>query len=139
MQLTKYTELSLRVMMYLAINQHKLSTIQEVSEIYHISKNHLVKVVNQLAVLGYIESIQGRGGGIRLAVDAEEIGVGDVVRAMESTLDIVNCDNGSCPLLPACLLKSALNEAVQAFLKSLDQYTVQDLIRNKPQLLKLIS
>ncbi len=138
MQLTKHTDLSLRVMMHLAINTSELSTIKDISEKYNISKNHLMKVVNKLASLGYIESTQGRGGGISLAVMPEEIVVGDIVRAMEVTLDIIDCSGSQCPLLPACLLKGVLNEATTAFLKVLDQYTIADLVRNKPQLLKLV-
>lgn len=139
MQLTKYTDLSLRVMMYLAINDNEIATIKDIAERYNVSRNHLVKVVHQLATLGFIHSTQGRGGGIVLAAPAAEIIVGDVVRAMEPTLDIIDCEKASCPLLPACLLRGVVSEAANAFLKSLDQYSIADLVRNKPQLLKLIA
>jgi len=138
MQLTKYTDISLRVMMHLAIIGDELSTINEVSELYNVSKNHLMKVVNKLATLGYVKSAQGRGGGISLAVSAKEIGVGDIVRAMESSLNVIDCEKAKCPIRSACFLKRVLTEASSVFLKSLDQYTIADLVRNKPQLEKII-
>lgn len=138
MQLTKHTDLSLRVLMYLAITDDELSTIKEISERYCVSRNHLMKVVNRLATLGYIKSSQGRGGGIALALPAEEIAVGDIVRAMEQTLNMIDCEGTGCPLTPACLLKGVLNEAATAFLKSLDGYSIADLVKNRPQLIRLI-
>ncbi|MGS2724153.1 Rrf2 family transcriptional regulator [Porticoccus sp. GXU_MW_L64] len=138
MQLTKYTDLSLRVIMYLALHDNKRDTIKRIAERYQVSRNHLVKVVHQLATLGFIDSTQGRGGGIALAEAPENIIVGDVVRAMEQSLDIIDCEKETCPLRPACLLKGVLNEASHAFLKSLDQYSIADLVRNRPQLLRLI-
>jgi len=138
MQLTRYTDLSLRVLMHLAINDDKLDTIKNIAEQYQVSRNHLMKVVHQLAILGYINSSAGRGGGISLAARPEEIIVGDVVRAMEPSFDIIDCEKAMCPIRSACLLKGIVNEAGSAFLKSLDQYSIADLVRNKPQLLKLI-
>ena len=138
MQLTKYTDLSLRVMMHLAVKGGESSTIREIAEIYKVSRNHLVKVVHNLATMGYIHSTQGRGGGITLAVDSSEIVVGDIVRAVEPSLCLIDCEKQECPLNSACLLKEALDQAIAAFLKTLDGYTVQDLVRNKVQLLRLI-
>ena len=138
MQLTKHTDLSLRVLMYLSINGESLATIKDISASYKVSRNHMMKVVNRLVTLGYIKSTQGRGGGISLAMPASDIGVGDIVRAMEPSLDLIDCAGDGCPLTPACLLKGALNEAMKAFVKSLDNYSVADLVRNSPQLIKLI-
>lgn len=138
MQLTKHTDLAVRVLMYLAITDEELATIKDISERYHVSRNHMMKVVHKLATLGYINSTQGRGGGISLAAPAEEIGVGDIVRAMEPTLQMIDCKGSNCPLTPACLLKGVFSEATAEFLKSLDNYTVADLVRNRPQLLRLI-
>lgn len=139
MQLTKHTDLSLRVLMHLSINNGELCTIKDISESYNISRNHLMKVVNKLATLGYIKSTQGRGGGILLAAPASEICVGDIVRAMESTLNIIDCEGSGCPLTPSCRLKGVLNEATFDFLKSLDKYTIADIVRNRPQLLRLVA
>jgi len=139
MQLTKYTDLSLRVMMHLALEPEKLGTIKDISERYRVSRNHLVKVVHKLATLGYIESVKGRGGGIRLAMPANEINVGEVVRLTENTLVLIDCEGSGCPLTPSCLLKRALDDATHAFLKTLDQYAIADLVRNRTQLIRLIS
>ena len=138
MQLTKYTDLSLRVLMHLAIKNNEICTIKDIANIYNVSRNHLVKVVHNLSTMGYILSTQGRGGGITLAVPASEIGVGDIVRAVEPSLFLIDCDSQECPLKSSCLLKEALDEAMATFLKKLDGYTVSDLIRNKVQLVKLI-
>ncbi len=124
--------------MYLGLHAEETATITEIAACYQVSRNHLVKVVHQLSSQGYLQSKRGRGGGITLAAPASDIYVGDVVRAMEATLNIIDCEGSACPLLPSCLLKDVLNEATQAFLQSLDQYTIADLIRNKPQLLKII-
>lgn len=125
--------------MHLALKGGEKSTIKEISNYYNVSKNHLMKVVNKLVTLGYIQSTQGRGGGILLAIAPEEIIVGDIVRAMEPTLEPIDCEKNACTIRTACLLKGVLNEASQAFLKSLDNYTVANLIRNKPQLISILS
>lgn len=139
MKLTIHTDLSLRVMMYLAIKSDELIRVKEIAEAFKVSRNHLVKVVHKLSTFGYLKTTKGRGGGIALAVPAEEIIVGDIIRTMESTMDIIDCKGKtSCTFISACLLKGVLNEATNAFLKSLDQYTVADLVRNKPRLLKLL-
>ena len=138
MQLTKHTDLSLRVLMYLAIHPEKKVTISEIALHYGASKNHLVKVVHRMVSLGYILSTQGRGGGLSLGIDIHEISIGEVMRNMESTLDVVDCQSDQCPLIPACRLKSALNKATQAFLDVLDNYTIADLVINKSHLLRLL-
>tara|TARA_B110000093_G_C12938493_1_gene396947 strand:- start:535 stop:960 length:426 start_codon:yes stop_codon:yes gene_type:complete len=138
MQLTKYTDLSLRVLMHLALQRDAISRIKDIAESYNVSRNHLVKVVHNLSTLGYIHSTQGRNGGIRLAVSPDDIVVGDIVRAVEPSLCLIDCESQQCPISSACLLKEALDEAMSTFLKTLDGYTVSDLVRNKPQLLKLI-
>ena len=138
MQLTKYTDLSLRVMMHLAILNGKRATIKEIAQIYNVSRNHMVKVAHNLATLGYIDSTSGRNGGIELALSPSEIVVGDIVRAVEPSLYLIDCESQQCPISAACLLKEALDEAMIAFLKVLDQYTVSDLVRNKVQLIRLI-
>lgn len=138
MQLTKHTDISLRVLMHLAAFPDELGTVKGIAERYNVSRNHLMKVVHRLSMLGYIKSVQGRGGGIALATAAENICVGDVVRQMEATLDVIDCAGSNCPLTPACLLKRALNQATKAFLKTLDEYTVADITRNRARILKLV-
>ena len=139
MNLTRYTDYSLRVLMYLTIHSDELSNISEIAKSFNISRNHLVKVVHHLAQLGYINTTRGRGGGIELAFSAKDISVGEVIRATEETEAIVDCWEPTCPFLPACNLKFALNEATNAFLEVMDKYTIDDLVKNKKQLLKLIS
>ena len=140
MHLSKHSDLSLRVMMYLAISDESTDpiTIKDTAERCNVSRNHLMKVVHKLVQLGYIHSTQGRGGWISLAVPADSIIAGDIIRAMEPTLNIIDCDKPSCPLLPACLLKDALNKAANAFLETLDNYSIADLTQNKPKLLQLL-
>ena len=131
MRLTRYTDYALRVLLYLGAHPDKLSTISEIADYHNISRNHLMKVVHQLGALGYIDTLRGKGGGIRLAHKPEEIGLGDVVRHTEETLEIVECfnpDNSNCIILPGCRLKTALNEALDSFLAKLDLYTLADFI-----------
>ncbi len=139
MNLNKQTDISLRVLMHLALNPDELSTISEIADAHNISRNHLMKVVHQLAKLGYVKSVQGRGGGIRLGCPASTINVGKVVRATETTLNIVDCVAFDCLFTNKCTLKTALNQATDAFMSVLDDYTIADLTKNRRQLLKLIS
>jgi len=124
--------------MHLSIIDNERSTIQDISRYYNVSKNHLMKVVHQLASLGYITSTQGRGGGISLAISADKISVGEIVRKMEPTLEPVDCNKSVCTIRSVCLLKGILNEASTAFLKTLDGYSISDLVSNKPQLINSI-
>jgi Rrf2 family nitric oxide-sensitive transcriptional repressor len=130
MRLTVYSDYSLRLLMYLAVRPERLSTIQEVAKAYNISSNHLMKVVHQLGMAGYVKTVRGRSGGIRLGREAEAIGLGELLRFTEPDMDIVPCfepENQDCPLRRACRLKGALDKARQAFLGVLDEYTLADL------------
>ena len=136
MQLTRHTDFSLRVLIYLSLNKkEELVTINEISEHFEILKNHLTKVVHHLAQKGYIETIRGKNGGMRLAKKPENIKLGEVVQAMEINLDVVNCSKPLCPLINNCKLKHILNEAKQSFLKTLDNYTILDL-NEEPEIIK---
>lgn len=118
MQLTRFTDYSLRVLVYLGAHPERLCTISEIAESYGISENHLMKVVNRLSTAGYIETLRGKGGGMHLSRAPKLINIGDVVRHMEDRLDIVECFNAEhqdCPLLPACTLKSVLADARRNF------------------------
>jgi Rrf2 family transcriptional regulator, nitric oxide-sensitive transcriptional repressor len=131
MQLTLFTDYSLRVLVFLGAHPDRLSTISETAKAYRISGNHLMKVVNRLSSDGYIETVRGKGGGMRLSRAASMINLGDVVRHMEDRFDIVECFNEKhrdCPLLPACTLQSVLADAHRNFMATLDRHTLQDVL-----------
>ncbi|MDR9425807.1 MAG: Rrf2 family transcriptional regulator [Marinobacter sp.] len=142
MHITRYTDYSLRVLIYLAAEGDRLATIQEIADSYDISKNHLMKVVHQLNKKGYIETIRGKNGGMRLHRAPEEINIGILVRETEQDLNIVECfsSRNTCKITPVCGLKSMFNEALKAFLEVLDQYTLADIVqsRHQSQLLRLL-
>lgn len=143
MRLTLYSDYSMRVLLYLGIKgKDQLSTIKEIADSYNISKNHLMKVTYELGQLGYIETIRGRGGGIRLAKDPKEINIGQVIRQTEEDFHIVECfdkENNLCVISPACQLKHALYEALQSYLSVLDRYTLGDFLYSKEELYKLLN
>src|ERR1039458_3982395 len=106
-RLTAYTDFSLRVLMFLAVKQDGLATIAEIAGAYRISKNHLMKVAHQLGVAGYVETVRGKGGGLRLARRPQDIVIGEVVRRTEPDMALVPCfapDDASCTILPSCAL-----------------------------------
>ena len=132
MQLTRFTDYSYRVLIYLAREQDGLATIDEIAASYDTSRNHLMKVVHRLSTAGYIETVRGKGGGMRLARPAARIALGQVARDMEEHMHIVQClETGfrNCTLLPSCVLKTALAEARASFLETLDRYTLADLAK----------
>lgn len=134
MQLTLYTDYSLRVLIHLSLHDDKALTINEIAEFYQISRNHLVKVVHNLSQRGFVNTTRGKGGGIRLARPADEITVGEVVRQTEPNFHVVECfnpANAPCAALPFCSLKSILSEAADSFLGVLDSYTIADLVTNR--------
>lgn len=130
MRLTVYSDYALRVLMYLAINRETLSTIQEIADHYGISKNHLMKVTYELGLAGYIDTVRGRGGGVRLAQSPDQIGIGDVIRLTEEDFRLVECfdpDTNQCVISGRCKLARILDEALNSYLKALDRYTLADL------------
>lgn len=130
MRLSLFTDYSLRVLMFAALKGGSFS-LSEVAEAYDISRHHLVKVVNYLAKLGYLETRRGRGGGIALAMQPEDIRIGMVVRRTEDTPFIVECfdkQHNTCPINGSCRLKGALAQAVNAFYETLDHHTLRDLV-----------
>jgi len=136
MQLTRFTDYSLRVLIHLAYRKGELATIGEIATSHAISENHLMKVVHRLARLGYIETLRGKGGGMRLARAPDKIRVGAVVRDMEETLAPAECLETArpcdCRLLPSCRLQGVLRDAQHAFLQHLDGYTLRDLLNTRP-------
>lgn len=142
MYITRYTDYSLRVLMYVALKGDEISTIGEIADSYGISKNHLMKVVQQLNAKGYLIALRGKNGGLRLNGPAANINIGNLVRDTEEDFALVECfsGNNSCNITPACHLKSVFKEALEAFFKALDQYTLADLVpkQNQPALIKLL-
>lgn len=142
MHVTRYTDYSLRVLIYLAVQSDRLATIQEIADSYDISKNHLMKVVHQLNKKGYIETVRGKKGGMRLRMAPSDINVGVLVRETEQDLNIVECfaSKDACRISPVCGLKGMFGEALNAFMKTLDQYTLEDVIprAHRSQLLRIL-
>lgn len=131
MQLSKFTDYSLRVLIYTAARHPDKVSITELAEVYNISRNHLVKVVNQLAHLSYLETSRGRGGGILLGQAAEDIVIGDVIEAVEPGFDMAECfrlGSNHCRLTPVCRLKGIMNDAKSAFLQELSRHTLADVV-----------
>ena len=128
--------------MYAALHTDRLSTISEVAAAYGISRNHVMKVVYELGVAGYIETLRGQQGGIRLKRAPTEIGLGEIVRRTEGDAGVVPCmDSGQagyCTITPACKLRRALGEATAAFFAVLDQYSLADLTENHDLLRELL-
>jgi Rrf2 family transcriptional regulator, nitric oxide-sensitive transcriptional repressor len=141
MRLTVYTDYALRVLMYLALKPDGLATIAEIAKSYGISKNHLMKVTHQLGVAGYVETVRGRTGGLRLAKSVEAIGIGEVVRYTEPDMAIVTCFkpiDAPCVIRPCCVLRRALEKARAAFIGVLDDYTLGDLVQPRGRLAGLL-
>lgn len=141
MQLTRYSDYSLRVLIHLAVARQPLSTIEEISSAFGISTGHLMKVVRHLAALGLVETVRGRGGGLRLGRSPDDVNVGDVIRRTEENLALVECfrPEGRCPIEESCGLRPALREALDAFLEVLDGYTLADLVaRRRAPLARLL-
>ena len=129
MKLTLQTDYALRVLMYVAVKGEALSTIGQIADAFRISQAHLMKVVHRLGQLGYLSTVRGKGGGMRLGKPAETIIIGAVVRATEEDLAVLGClgQEDFCRIQGMCALKGALGEATQAFLAALDKYTLSDL------------
>ncbi|HKI61069.1 MAG TPA: Rrf2 family transcriptional regulator [Mariprofundaceae bacterium] len=131
MQLTLYTDYSLRVLMYLASHNDRRVTITEMADAYQISRNHLVKVVHQLSQNGWITTIRGKSGGMHLAFPPEQINIGTVVRQTEPHMNLLECfdkENNQCSISPVCHLKRILYQARRAFNEVLDQHSLADAL-----------
>lgn len=138
MRLTTFSDYTLRVLMFMALKGEERATITEIAEAYAISENHLMKVVHHLSRSGVIESVRGKGGGIRLAKPPHEIRLGSIVRSTEGNTPIVECmakEPGLCRISPACRLTGILVHAFESLYATLDEYTLADLVE-QPQKLK---
>jgi Rrf2 family nitric oxide-sensitive transcriptional repressor len=141
MRLTIYTDYALRILIYLTANRGKQCAVGEIADSYGISKNHLMKVAQELASAGIIETVRGNGGGIKLIKPPHMISIGDVVRLTESDMFLVGCFDTAgkgCPIESACVLAGVLKEALNAFMAVIDRYSVADLMAKRPQLVELL-
>ena len=141
MHLTQFSDYSLRLAIYLACHPDEVVSVAEVSQSFGISRNHLVKVVQTLTELGVVEAQRGRGGGMRLAKKPAEINIGWLIRQTEPHLNLVECFDpaaNTCPIAPACGLKGTLVRAQQAFLGVLDEYTLDQLLSRRSELVALL-
>lgn len=147
MQLTLHTDYALRLLIYLKAHQSDAdaeaytASVGQIAEAYGISQNHLAKVAQQLVQHGWVASTRGRGGGLSLTAKADRVTIGKVVRALEINRSVVEClgEHSTCPIEPACGLKHAMKQATDAFLATLDQYTLDDLIRSPKRIRALLT
>lgn len=140
MELSRFTDYSLRTLIFAGLHAERTITVPEVAAAFGISENHLVKVAHKLGKLGFLETKRGRSGGFRLGRIPREINLGEVVRATES-LALVEClgaDGGRCSITRACVLKRVIGEARDAFLATFDRYTLEDMLGPKALLLKAL-
>jgi Rrf2 family nitric oxide-sensitive transcriptional repressor len=141
-RLTLYTDYALRLLMYLALKQDGLATVAEIAQRYDISRNHLMKVAYELGAAGFVETVRGRRGGLRLAQAPQSIRIGDVVRRTEPDMALVSCFvpiDGPCVLKRCCVLRGALEHATATFLETLDGYSLADLVRPRGRLGALLA
>jgi|TARA_R110000850_G_scaffold105703_1_gene216754 Rrf2 family nitric oxide-sensitive transcriptional repressor len=133
MQITRYTDYSLRVLLYLGLRKDEQVTIQEIADSYQISKNHLMKIVQELNVQGYVLAVRGKNGGLKLNQEPKDINVGKLVRLMEKDTNLVECfsEKNTCAITPHCQLKHVFSEALNAFYQTLETYTLEDLLGEK--------
>ncbi|MGG7565426.1 Rrf2 family transcriptional regulator [Rhodovulum sp. DZ06] len=131
MQLTVRSNHAMRLMMYCALNDGRLAPVSEIARACNMSEAHLAKIANRLASHGFVETVRGRGGGVRLAADPETLSVGAVVRTTEMGACLIECldvENNTCPLIDACKFRGVVGRALEAFLKVLDDCTLAELI-----------
>jgi Rrf2 family nitric oxide-sensitive transcriptional repressor len=140
MRLTLHTDFALRVLIQVGLNDGKLTRIKEIAQTFDISKASLMKVVNDLSQKGYLDTLRGRNGGIRLTRKPRDINIGQVVRDTENQLSVIGCleRKGYCPIERVCVLRGALRNATEAFLAVLDAHTLADLIKPQQALSSLL-
>jgi Rrf2 family transcriptional regulator, iron-responsive regulator len=141
MRLTKQTNYAVRIMMYCAANGDKLSRIPEIARAYNVSELFLFKILQPLHKAGLVETLRGRNGGVRLGRAADKITLFDVVRVTEDSFSMAECfdDNAAdCPLIDSCGLNTALRRALNAFFDVLSEYTIDDLVKARPQIHMLL-
>jgi Rrf2 family nitric oxide-sensitive transcriptional repressor len=142
MRLTTFTDYCLRALIYVALKGDEIATIDEIAQRHGINRNHLVKVIFRLGQLGYLDTMRGKGGGVRLAKDPATINLGRLVRETEEDMALVECFEDRdclCVIEPACVLRKALHQALGAFFKILDEYTIADLLKPSRNLARLLA
>lgn len=141
MQLTQFTDYSLRTLIYIALKKDVICTISDIADGYNISKNHLMKVVQRLGQLGILKTIRGKKGGLQLNTPPELINLGNLVQQLEPNFFIAECfdmANGQCVISPVCKLKGVLYEAKNNFIQTLEQYTLKDILDNSDELSQIL-
>ena len=136
MQVSRFTDFSLRALLYLAINDSKRATLAEIAAFYPVSLDHLRKVVHELSRAGFVRTYQGKTGGIELGRDPAGIRIGDVVRHFEAHDSFINCHGLGCRLAAVCTLKTILDEGQEALFESLNRYTLADLVNARPAMVR---
>jgi Rrf2 family nitric oxide-sensitive transcriptional repressor len=132
MQLTRFTDFGLRVLMYLSQHDRPTPvTIAEIAGQFGVPHNHLIKVVNRLGKVGWVTTLRGRNGGLRLALPPEQLKLGQVLRDLEEATELIDCNDPPCPLDGRCLLKAALDAGLTAFYQAMDRYTLADVCRKQ--------
>ena len=131
MLLTKFTDLGLRILLYLTHQERDLPvTIGEIARQFEVPHNHLIKVVNRLGKLGWIRATRGRMGGLKLSVSPDTLKLGDVIAQLEGHSELINCAAQPCALHGNCLLKSALDEGLRAFYQQMNTFSLSDVTKN---------
>jgi Rrf2 family nitric oxide-sensitive transcriptional repressor len=141
-RLTQYSNFALRTLQLLALRAPAIVSVDDVARAHRISRSHLVKVAHELGRRGYVETVRGRNGGMRLARAPEDITVGEIIRWTEAPLELVECFNpetNTCPLLGACHLSRGIQRALRAFLSVLDDMTIADIAINRSALLERLT
>ena len=134
MQLTRFTDYGLRSLMYLTAHQERFASVKEISDYYNISRNHIAKVIYRLSQLDLIKTRKGKNGGIRLTANALKKPLGEIIKLLETNMDLVECfdhKNNSCKITNFCQLKHYLYEARHSFINVLNKYTLADTVNDK--------
>ena len=140
MRLTKHTDFALRILVYSAMEAgERLLSVQEVTDAFEVPRTHVMKIVQKLGQLGYLQTFRGKGGGFRLGMQPEDINLGEVVKVMESSITLVECEEIACSDCSTCQLKDIMNQAMAAFFNVLAQYSLADALDKKTGLLTHLS
>ena len=142
MRLTRFTDIALRCLLLLGLEPERCITVREIADRMNMSYEHLVKIVHRLSEFGYVDTVRGRHGGVRIAKPAVDIVLGALVRQTEENLTLVECfdpEHNRCPISAACRLAGTLDEALQAFLAVLDRHTLADMLQPREQLVPLLA
>jgi Rrf2 family nitric oxide-sensitive transcriptional repressor len=142
MHLTRFSDNALRCLILLGLEAERAVPVPEIAARMHMSYEHLVKIVQRLAALGYVETVRGRNGGVRLSVEPASLPIGTLVRQTEDNLILVDCfdvTHRTCPIASACRLANVLDDALAAFFKVLDGKTLEDVLKPRRELLRLVT